>query len=193
MVDGWQTSHLLTLSALVVMMVMADFLVLSLRTGNRWDAAPVCAAGQVGRRCVTEVSGELSPQGVLTCDPNQYGQNCSDLPVDLSFEGGTTRHMVLKQDDRIFSALSGGQRNAGVVPQNEAPVVGRFYREHLVELVFPSTHARLATDDFPGHTVNGLAQAGLIGAPFVGALVVGFVAWRVHRRRRRRSTTENGP
>ncbi len=189
-----RTAGASTLAPVVVGMVMAGLVVLCLRTGNHWDAAPVCAAGQVGRRCVTEVSGEVSPKGFFTCDSNQYGQNCSDLPVDLSFGDGTARHLVLKQQDRLLSALSGGQRYLGVVPQHQAPVVGRFYREHLVELVFPSTHTHLATDDFPGHTINGLAKAGLIGTPFAGVLIVGFVAWRVHRRRRRRSKTEDdGP
>jgi hypothetical protein len=186
---GWRAAHQLALAALMVVVVMAGMVVDCLRTANHWDAAPLCAAGQTGRRCVTEVSGEISTEGHFTCDPNQYGQNCSDLPVDLSFGDGTARHMVLTQNDRIFSALSGGQRNVGVVPENDAPVVGRFYRDHLVELVFPSTHTHLATDDYPGHTINGLAQGGLIATPYVGVLVVGFVA--IVRRRRRRGRLEN--
>jgi len=192
MVDGRRAAHLLTLAALMVVVVMAGFVVLALRTGNHWDAAPLCAAGQIGRRCVTEVKGELSPQGFVTCSDSQYTMGCSDLPVDISFEGGITRHMVLKDNGGPIFGLSGGQRYLGVVPQHDAPVVGRFYRDHLVELVFPSTHTHLATDDFPGHTINGLAQAGLIGAPFVGVLVVGFVAWRVHRRQRPRRRRTSG-
>jgi len=171
---------------------MAGLVVLCLRTANHWDAAPVCGSDQAGGRCVTEVHGELAPRSFLRCSTGLYSTECSNLPVDVSFDDGTSRHMDLSQGDRITSVFSGGQRNASVVPRSDAPVIGRFYRGHLVGLVFPETGARLATDDFPGYAVNKAAALGIFTFPWLSALIAGFVTWRV-KRRDRRLAGDHGP
>lgn len=181
------TAFALPLAVTIAVALVAGLGGLSLQTANRWDEAPVCGPGSTGR-CVTEVPGRVVTGGVLTCTVGPYG-SCSDLPVDLDFADGTSRTLNISQHDRISAVLSGGQRNAHVVPASSAPVIGRFYGSHLVGLVFPSTGSRLATDDYPGYAVNAAAQVGMFLVPVIFCLLSVVVVWRRERGARVRSSS----